>query len=58
MHGDRIVMPESLWKHTILLAHEVHQRIVCTKAGCEKMYGGRMWITKYNSLLKPAIHAS
>ena len=25
LRGNRIIMPESLWKHTIALAHEGHQ---------------------------------
>ena len=25
MRGDRIVMAESLWRHTLRLAHEEHQ---------------------------------
>jgi len=32
MRGTRIVMPQSLWKQTIMLAHEDHQDMVCTKA--------------------------
>ena len=32
MRGNRIVLPEKLWKQTILLAHEGHQGIVRTKS--------------------------
>ncbi len=32
MRGSRIVMPESLWKRTVVLAHEGHQGIVRTKS--------------------------
>ena len=32
MRGGRIVMPESLWKHTLRLAHKGHQGMVRTKA--------------------------
>ena len=32
LRGNRIVMPESLWKHTIALAHEGHQGMTRTKA--------------------------
>ncbi|CAB4040935.1 Transposon Tf2-6 poly [Paramuricea clavata] len=32
MRGSRIVMPESLWKRTVELAHEGHQGIVRTKS--------------------------
>ena len=32
LRGDRIIMPESLWKHTIALAHEGHQGMTRTKA--------------------------
>ena len=32
LRGNRIVMPESLWKHTIALAHEGHQGMTHTKA--------------------------
>ena len=32
LRGDHIIMPESLWKHTIALAHEGHQGMTCTKA--------------------------
>ncbi|XP_020616125.1 uncharacterized protein K02A2.6-like [Orbicella faveolata] len=31
MRGTRIVIPQSLWKQTIMLAHEDHQGMVCTK---------------------------
>ena len=39
MRGDRIVMPESLWKHTLRLAHEGHQGMVRTKARLR----GKVW---------------
>ena len=32
LRGNPIVMPESLWKHTIALAHEGHQGMTRTKA--------------------------
>ena len=32
LRGGRIVMPESLWKQTIVLAHEGHQGMIGTKA--------------------------
>ena len=32
LRGGRIVMPESLWKQTIVLAHEGHQDMVRTKS--------------------------
>lgn len=32
LRGNRIVMPESLWKHTIALAHKGHQGMTRTKA--------------------------
>lgn len=32
LRGNRIIMPESLWQHTLSLAHEGHQGIVRTKA--------------------------
>ena len=32
LRGNRIIMPESLWKHTIALAHEGHQGMTRTKA--------------------------
>ncbi|XP_068687747.1 uncharacterized protein [Montipora foliosa] len=32
LRGGRIVMPESLWKQTIVLAHEGHQGMVRTKS--------------------------
>ena len=32
MRGTRIVMPQSLWKQTIMLAQEGHQGMVRTKA--------------------------
>ena len=32
MRGARIVMPQSLWKQTIMLTHEGHQGMVRTKA--------------------------
>ena len=32
MRGERTVMPESLWKRTVRLAHEGHQGMVRTKA--------------------------
>ena len=32
LRGSRIVMPESLWRQTIVLAHEGHQGMVRTKA--------------------------
>ena len=32
LRGNRIVIPESLWKHTIVLAHEGHQGMTRTKA--------------------------
>ena len=43
MRGNRIVMPESLWKQSILLDHEGHQGIVRTKARLrEKVWWPRM----------------
>ena len=36
MRANRIVMPESLWKQTIMLAHEGHQGMVRTKARLRK----------------------
>ena len=43
MRGNRIVMPESLWKQSILLAHEGHQGMVRTKARLrEKVWWPRM----------------
>ena len=33
MRGGRIVMPESLWNRTVLLAHEGHQGVTRTKSG-------------------------
>ena len=32
MRGGRIVMPESLWNRTVLLAHEGHQGVTRTKS--------------------------
>ena len=32
LRGNRIIMPESLWQHTLSLAHEGHRGIVRTKA--------------------------
>jgi len=32
LRGNRIIIPDSLWKHTIALAHEGHQGMTCTKA--------------------------
>ena len=32
LRGDRIIMTESLWKHTIALAYEGHQGMTRTKA--------------------------
>ena len=32
LRGNRIIMPESLWKRTVKLAHEGHQGMVRTKA--------------------------
>ena len=32
LRGNRIIMPECLWKHTIALAHEGHQGMIRTKA--------------------------
>ena len=43
MRGNRIVIPESLWKQSILLAHEGHQGMVRTKARLrEKVWWPRM----------------
>ena len=43
MRGNRIVMPESLWKQSILVAHEGHQGMVRTKARLrEKVWWPRM----------------
>ena len=39
MRGDRIVMPESVWKHTLRLAHEGHQGMVRTKT----RLNGKVW---------------
>ena len=32
MGGNRIILPEKLWKHAVKLACEGHQGIVCTKS--------------------------
>ena len=32
MRGNRIILPEKLWEHTVKLAHERHQGIVRTKS--------------------------
>ena len=32
MRGAHVVMPQSLWKQTIMLVHEGHQGMVRTKA--------------------------
>ena len=32
MRGNRIILPEKLWEHTVKLAHEGHQGIVRTKS--------------------------
>ena len=43
MRGSRIVIPQSLQKHTIMLAHEGHQGMVRTKARLrEKVWWPRM----------------
>jgi len=39
MRGSRIIIPQSLQKRTIMLAHEL-------KPGCERKYGGREWTSK------------
>ena len=32
MRGNCVILPEKLWEHTVKLAHEGHQGIVCMKS--------------------------
>ena len=58
LRGNRIAMPENLWKHTIALAHEGHQGMTRTKARLrEKVWWSNM-ANRLNSLEKPVILAS
>ena len=54
MRGSRhIVIPESLQKHTIMLAHEGHQEMVRTKARLRE----KVWWPKADKLVEQTIRA-
>jgi len=50
LRGNRIIMPESLCKHTIALAHECHQGMTRTRPVSGKRYCGPIWTSKLSSL--------
>ena len=53
MRGNRIVMPESLWKQTITLAHEGHQGMVRIKARLR----GKVWWPRMDKQVEQLIKA-
>jgi len=53
MRGTRIVMPQSLWKQTIMLAHEGHQGMVRTKARLRE----KVWWPQMDKQVEDAIRA-
>ena len=58
MRGSRIVIPESLQKRTILLAHEGHQGMVRTKARLREKVWWPKWTSKWNKQYERATPAS
>ena len=53
MRGTRIVMPQSLWKQTIMLAHEGHQGMVRTKARLRE----KVWWPQMDKQVEDAIRS-
>ena len=53
MRENRVVMPESLWKKTITLAHEGHQGMITTKARLRE----RVWWPQIDKQVEEAIRA-
>ena len=53
MRGARIVMPQSLWKQTIMLAHEGHQGMVRTKARLRE----KVWWPQMDKQVEDAIRS-
>ena len=53
LRGNRIVMSESLWKHIIVLAHEDHQGMTCTKARLRE----EVWRTNMDKLVEQFVKA-
>ena len=53
MRGARIVMPQSLWKQTITMAHEGHQRMVRTKARLRE----KVWWPQMDRQVEDAIRS-
>jgi hypothetical protein len=53
MRGKRVVMPESLWKDTLALAHEGHQGIVRTKARLRT----KVWWPEIDKQVETLIHS-
>ena len=53
MRGARIVMPQSLWKQTIMLAHEGHQGMVRTKARLRE----KVWWPQMDRKVEDAIRS-
>jgi len=53
MRGNRIVMPESLWKNTLRLAHEGHQGMVRTKARLRT----KVWWPQVDKQVEALIHS-
>ena len=53
MRGNRIVMPETLWKKTLQLAHEGHQGMVRTKARLRE----KVWWPQMDKEVEKLIHS-
>ena len=53
MRGARIVMPQSLWKQTIMVAHESHQGMVRTKARLRE----KVWWSQMDKQVEDAIRS-
>ena len=53
MRGTRIVMPQSLWKQTIMLAHEGHQGMVRTQARLRE----KVWWAQMDKQVEDAIRS-
>ena len=53
MRGARVVMPQSLWKQTIMLAHEGYQGMVRTKARLRE----KVWWPQMDKQVEDAIRS-
>ena len=53
MRGNRIILPESLWKQTLSLAHEGHQGITRTKARLRE----KVWWTNMDKQVEQLVKA-